>query len=212
MASRVLAVFFAAVLIFTCVDAQCPGRPKYQVKFIYRWTRSSHPIAYPSFPHFSSLVGVSHSKSYTFWRLNRLSSQGVKNIAELGSNGQAVREFRSDSRVFKYSVGSISGPVDVDMVTVTMNGPARQSFLSAASMIAPSPDWFLGFSGQQMCQNGRWRKSISGSLVGYDAGTDSGTTYNSANKVTSPARPIRRLSGSPTNGVRFGTYVVTRVA
>ena len=48
-------------------------------------------------------------------------------------------------------------------------------------MVAPSPDWFVGVSGLPLFENGQWVEERRIDLVPWDAGTDSGTTFESRN-------------------------------
>ncbi len=54
--------------------------------------------------------------------------------------------------------------------------------LSFATMLGPSPDWFSGVSKLNLCQtNCTWIDSYMEDLYPYDAGTDSGLSYNVIN-------------------------------
>lgn len=46
-------------------------------------------------------------------------------------------------------------------------------------MIYPSPDWFVGVSGLELCisEGCQWEEKKEVLLFPWDAGTDSGTTY-----------------------------------
>ena len=65
------------------------------------------------------------------------------------------------------------------------------------SMIASSPDWYVGVSGFPLFQDNRWIEEITVFLPPYDAGTDSGVTYGSPNQDTDPPEPIREIFGLP---------------
>jgi hypothetical protein len=69
--------------------------------------------------------------------------------------------------------------------------------VTLVSMVAPSPDWFVGVSSLGLLENGDWVEERVVELFPYDAGTDGGTTYQSANQPTTPREPIRRLSEPP---------------
>uniref|UniRef100_A0A7S1TE69 Spondin domain-containing protein n=1 Tax=Compsopogon caeruleus TaxID=31354 RepID=A0A7S1TE69_9RHOD len=210
---RLFALTLGSIFFFgLSVEGLCSGKVKYQIAFHYNWTLESHPVEYPSFPHFSWLVGVSHNKFYTFWNVNGFANNGIQNIAELGDVFMARKEFNTERNVYNFDVGSLSRAVDLDLVAVEVDGQSRRTLLSAASMIAPSPDWFVGFSRLQTCRNRSWVASMDGVLVGYDAGTDSGGSYESFDQVTNPIVPIRKLVGDPTRGVLFGTYEVSIMA
>ena len=64
-------------------------------------------------------------------------------------------------------------------------------------MIAPSPDWFVGVSGLSLLVDGVWVEQRVVELYPYDAGTDGGTSYTSANEPTVPPEEIRRISSPP---------------
>jgi len=75
-----------------------------------------------------------------------------------------------------------------------------QSFplVTVTSMLAPSPDWFVGVSGLSLLDGtNNWKNREEVELFVYDAGTDSGTNYNSGNSNTSPKENIRRIEESP---------------
>lgn len=56
---------------------------------------------------------------------------------------------------------------------------SEHHLLSFVSMIYPSPDWFVGVSGQNLCDNTncKWIERKDVDLFPWDAGTDSGTSY-----------------------------------
>ena len=70
------------------------------------------------------------------------------------------------------------------------------SILSLITMIAPSPDWFVGVDSFDLCGNaGRWKDNVMINLLPWDAGTDSGTSFTSANIPTIPYDVIKRITG-----------------
>lgn len=51
--------------------------------------------------------------------------------------------------------------------------------VSFVSMISPSPDWFVGISALELCQQDcTWLESKVIDLYPWDAGTDNGVTYD----------------------------------
>lgn len=70
-------------------------------------------------------------------------------------------------------------------------------------MIYPSPDWFVGVSGLELClSNGSWVEEKILNLYPYDAGTDSGPTYISSDQPTIPKEAIRRIKPNQPNDPR----------
>jgi hypothetical protein len=56
---------------------------QYSCLFKNLWTSARHPVAYPSFAHWSPLVLVAHSQAYTMWEEGQLASLGVEHVAEV---------------------------------------------------------------------------------------------------------------------------------
>ena len=88
-------------------------------------------------------------------------------------------------------------------------------FVTLVTMIAPSPDWFVGVSGLSLLENGDWAQRVSVELFAYDAGTDSGTRHMSPNRATNPREAISRIERTPflvSGSVRsLGTFNFRRV-
>lgn len=195
-----------------------PATARYRVVFESTWSAATHPTDFPADdPHFSGLIGGTHKSSVTFWQEGALASDGIKDMAERG------RKTPLDSEVQQAITGGhaehlLSGPdVDFSPGSASLEFDISQAFplVSLVAMIAPSPDWFVGVSGLELFANGQWRESVRVDLVGFDAGTDSGTTYRSANLESNPREPIKLLSGYPVESAGsvgpFGTFTFTRL-
>jgi hypothetical protein len=82
------------------------------------------------------------------------------------------------------------------------------------TMVAPSPDWFVGVSGFRLLENGAWVTERTVSLVPWDAGTDSGPSFTSPDQETIPRQPVSAISTPPlaVNGqaAPLGTFTFTR--
>ena len=90
--------------------------------------------------------------------------------------------------------------VNVDFPLVTL-----------VSMIAPSPDWFVGVSSLSLLEEGSWLGSVVVELFAYDAGTDGGVIYTSPNEATEPRANISRITASPFDVASpLGTFTFTR--
>jgi hypothetical protein len=87
-------------------------------------------------------------------------------------------------------------------------------YITLVSMIAPSPDWFVGVDALQLSSNGLWLPEVVVELAPYDSGTDSGVSYESPNDDTNPQEPIRDLSDEyPFTGTPpLGTFTFTLVS
>lgn len=50
--------------------------------------------------------------------------------------------------------------------------------MSFLTMLGPSPDWNVGLSGEDLCtKDCGWVQMLVADLIPWDAGTDSGVTY-----------------------------------
>jgi spondin-1 len=80
---------------------------------------------------------------------------------------------------------------------------SKHHLVSLVSMIYPSPDWFVGVSGLELClSNGSWVEQKILNLYPYDAGTDSGPTYISPDQPTIPKEAIKRIKPNQPNDPR----------
>lgn len=185
---------------------------EYRVVFTSTWSSATHPISYPPGAHYSPLIGTTHDGSVRLWQEGALATAGIERMAEGGMSspfdaevGAAVAS--GQAREFLSAPGLRSpGTISMDF-TIEANKPR----VTLVAMIAPSPDWFIGVESLSLIENGEWVQGKEIVLYPWDAGTDSGTTYTSANQDTRPQQPIGRLVTGPLgNGVPLGTLHFTR--
>lgn len=61
--------------------------------------------------------------------------------------------------------------------------------------MSPSPDWVVGVSKLNLCQRDcSWLRSMTIDLYPWDAGTDNGITYLSANSETKPRERMKPIT------------------
>lgn len=171
----------------------------YTVTFESTWSATSHPEDFPPNPHFSGLIGAGHNGTVTFWSEGELASPGIRNMAETGSKSPLTDEIAAaitagtaDRTLSGGGIGTSPGSV-----SLTFDITERFPLITLVSMVAPSPDWFVGVSSLNLLESGEWIESLSVELFAFDAGTDSGTTYTSANLPTDPPEDITRINGAP---------------
>ena len=186
----------------------------YSVTFNATWRATTHPTDFPSGAHFSPLIGAVHNDSVSFWASGETASPGIEQMAETGGTGLLAREIRAempDNAISVVTGRGIGSPASttISEILVTLDHP----LITLVTMIAPSPDWFVGVAGQAL-QNefGQWVDEMVIVLYPYDSGTDDGTTYGSPNADSSPRQPIQSLKGvSPFSDEPIGTYTFTRI-
>lgn len=219
--TRVLAagaLLLAAALAGAPADAHkgCHGKAIYKVVFYFKWTGATHPRSYPQGGHFSPPTVASHSSAYQMWSPGSFASQGIQNVAETGDPMVLRRElavYKRAGHVGKYDGTKMPTESGSAKVVLRAKVSQRTPYLSAATMAAPSPDWFTGFHDLDMCGRwGGWRYRRSGPLILYDSGTDSGRRHESEDKKTYPPTTIFSLRrGFPAFGRPFGWYLIKRV-
>jgi hypothetical protein len=190
---------------------------KYKVTFNSTWSKETHPDDFPINPHFSGLIGASHNEKIRFWRDGELASPGIKNMAETGSKSPLDKEVNRaiiQRNAFKLlsggGIGSSPGSLEL-FFKVSEKYP----LVSLVSMIAPSPDWFVGVDSLNLFKNGSFIKEKTVVLYAYDSGTDSGTNYTSPDEPTMPPVPIYLIETSPflynNSIVPVGTFTFTKI-
>ena len=190
-----------------------PDSARYRVTVISDWTSSSHPSTRPSNSHFSPSVVAVHGAVGDLFALGAPASPGIEQMAESGSTGTLLAELGADESVIEVQRGSSIFGAGDNQFTVTLTQTAP--LVSAVTMLAPSPDWFVGVRDLSMFPEGEWLERVELDLRNYDAGTDGGTSWQSPNADTDPAQlisgPRDDVFGAGAAEARFGRLVVERI-
>ena len=194
---RILFALLAVALGAEYALAQ--GTATYRVTFNATWSAQTHPQDFPQGAHFSGLIGASHNTSVVFWEPGQPASQGIKDMAELGVKAalraevnQAIADGHANNIVDDGGIGTVPGTR-----TFEIKMDPYWPLVTMTSMIAPSPDWFVGTRGLALIQDGYWLDTLEVGAFAYDAGTDSGTNYTSPNAPTDPPENIARIETGP---------------
>jgi Raf kinase inhibitor-like YbhB/YbcL family protein len=181
---------------------------QYKLTFQAEWSNISHPDGFPGGAHFSPLFGGTHNDSGSFWKNGETSSNGVEQMAEQGTttllDSEVTAQIDSGS---SESLIEGTGSSSTDSTVVFFDVSESHPLFSMVSMIAPSPDWFVGVHDLDLRENGIWKNNYSVDLFGYDAGTDNGLNYTSPNENTIPRDPIVLINSGPLgNGTPLGRF------
>jgi hypothetical protein len=194
-----------------------PLTASYTVTFDATWTRSSHPLEAPSNPHFSRLIGGTHDARVAFWAPGALASRGIEAMAELGSTSPLDAEVETAiaGGTAELLLRGDSVPRNPGRTTLTFTVTQGRSLVTLVTMVAPSPDWFVGVAGLDLFAGGVWANEIVVPLEPWDAGTDDGRSFESENAEAIPHRPIALITTAPLapNGVAepLGSFTFKRV-
>ncbi len=170
----------------------------YDVIFESTWSAATHPQDFPAGAHYSSWVGATHGDEVEFWAPGELASLGIQDVAELGRTAQIEVEIQ-DAIAAGTAADLLSGPSlsSPGMAKFTFEIDPSHPLVTLVTMVAPSPDWFIGVHGLSLVEAGRWVEQLTVPMVAYDAGTDSGMSYTASNDATRPPVPIFAIERPP---------------
>ncbi len=230
MTNRMIVILCSSLLVGCGGDSVdvssggATGEASYRVTFSHRWSGTNFPIRYPSGAHFSPLTGAVHGPGVDFFELNQSASDAIEAMAETGATGQLEHVVnQAIESGTAHSVISGSGIFGSGTASTTFSVTDAYPLVTLVSMIAPSPDWFVGVDGLSFQdENGHFHNNLTIDLRVYDAGTDQGVTFTSLNSEESSV--ITRLTcedlendcgfvdGLGTQGVEYiGTFTFERI-
>jgi hypothetical protein len=162
-----------------CLFTLSAQAKKYKITLQSNWNQQEH-LATPRNAHFSPVLAVSHNQEYSLFQQGGLATRGLEDLSELGRT--AILKGELDEARKLNLIGEV-----VETQNMFIRNQKNQTFeveitpehpyLSFASMIAPSPDWFVGlnalklFSEETGFFNGTQRPI---DLMALDAGTEQG--------------------------------------
>ncbi|MGE0815861.1 MAG: spondin domain-containing protein [Vicinamibacterales bacterium] len=231
----VLGAWLAAVMLSTACGSASPTGPtagapqtgtmaqpapataRYRVTFAATWSAATHPQDFPDDPHFSPLVGATHAATVRFWAEAAIASDGIRRMAEQGLTspldteiGSAIGAGTARTLLRGSGIGRSPGSTSVEF-----EAARSHPLLTLVAMVAPSPDWFVGVSALPLFDGTAWVTAATVDLRPWDAGTDGGRSYESADQTLAPRQPIAPLTGFPVavNGAvaPLGRFVIERL-
>jgi len=172
---------------------------RYSVTFEATWSAQTHPTDAPPMPHFSGLIGATHREAVRFWETGQLASDGIKAMAEQGAKSPLDQEIQAAITAGTAEHLLSGGGIGLSPGSVSLELEISSEFplVTLVSMLAPSPDWFVGVTALSLLDDDGWADEMTIDLHPYDAGTDSGTSFRSPNRPTRPRDPIARIDSGP---------------
>ncbi len=171
----------------------------YQMTYSISWSAATHGtgIGFPANAHFSTLVGATHNGSARMWEHGATASAGVEAMAERGRTTGIVSEMGAQGgNVGGTFTGSGGFNASDGTTSVSFSVSGMHPMVSLVTMLAPSPDWFVGVDSVPLCKDGSFQ-DVSVTLVVYDAGTDDGATFTAPDADTQPRGTIQKLAVDP---------------
>ena len=186
----------------------------YTMTFEGLWTADDITDAgMPGGAHFTEMIGATHNSGTTIWVSGGTASAGVENVAELGSVGTLVSEIGGNANAAGVVRAGSAFISPTATVSGTFTANSSHPLVSVLSMVAPTPDWFVGVSNLRLYDNG-WQNRVV-DLYPYDAGTEEGSGWSLSNAATSPQgvitsiRNTGRFRGNPIGRLSFTTDQTT---
>lgn len=159
--------------------------------------------------HLTKFVGVTHKNPGVFWLPGGFSSEGLRLIAERGNQNTAISELgdaviSGDAEFVIIGQAAIWHPKNLSnssQYSHTFQISKNHPYLSLASMIGPSPDWFVGIHDELLLQDDQFIPSANYILYAYTAGT----------KNKNPHIKIARITDPAISGIAYGTLTLTKL-
>lgn len=210
------------IIILISVTSFGQSTATYDITFTSIWesvadnaTEGQSTINLPGNAHWSSLVGATHQTTDEFLAMGGSATPGIESVAETGSFSTFQTEVTTNPDADQFinggGLGSGKGDITINNLQVSEDYP----LITLASMIAPSPDWFIAVnsinlrSGNSVVNNG-WKDTFTVDVFPYDAGTEDGSGYSGSNPATSPHGVITSRSNiTPFNDKKIGTITFT---
>ena len=214
MFNRPMRIILSLSLLLFVVShsiAQNEATAEYSVTFTGNWTTQSTPGGVVSSAHFTTLAIATHNSSVVFWESGGTATAGLEQLAELGATSTFLSEVRASTHSDVATTSSV-GSGGTGTSTFTLNVKRSHPLFTFASMIGPSPDWFVGLNSRSLLDGSdQWVSSLSLDLYAYDAGTEDGTEFRLSNPATVPQGVITSLRGvGKFSNVRMARIVFTR--
>ncbi len=176
----------------------------YRLTVVNEWTATDFPANFPGNDHWAMLGGGTHDPDQSFWSLGENSSSQIETMAEAGNAVPLRNQITSaggSPLLWNYwfcradKNNAACGPTTIEFTV-----DSSTSAITITSMIAPSPDWFIGVDALNLFPNGAWINSLVVPLAMYDAGTEEGLIPSGSNPATSPLEPISHLTYNDATG------------
>lgn len=183
---------------FSCkkTEVQTPlvySEATYKITISVNW--SSPRFTVPAGAHVTAIIGMIHAKDTALWKEGTLATPGLEDVAEIGNtikmNAEIDMIIEKNKALSKFQ---IAAPQITGTAETTLNFSTAFPLISFASMIAPSPDWFMGISNVSLLENNQWVKDLTLNIYTYDAGTEEGDVFGYNNPSTVPQQNIMLLT------------------
>ena len=215
MLTRKISIFLLISIFLTaCKKTDGPisySEATYKVTVSGKWKLPEFSI--PTNVHFTSLVGMIHNNNSYLFRPGSNATLGVERQAEDGNGIPLLAEIDTLISQKKAAASSIifTLPYNADVSTF-IYANSSYSIYSCMSMIAPTPDWFIGLHDFNLLRNGQWISDTTVNMFVYDAGTEDGDVFNQSGASTTPQQPVTLLTAPKATVLANGNATLAPMA
>jgi Spondin_N len=214
---RTYLTLWLSILYLSCkkddgVTAPTFSEARYTVTFTGKWNTPDFSV--PAGAHFTTFVGMVHNSNAWLWKDGAKAGAGTELMAEIGHGTTMLTEI--DSMIIAQNASSLilfTAPPTLTgsrMSSIYCN--TNYSHISFIAMLGPTPDWFVGLSGVNLCNNNNWVADTTINLYTYDAGTEDGDMFGYNNPATTPQQNIHILQASQAMVLANGNPVLAPIA
>lgn len=209
-------LLMGSILLFSCKKEGAVSTPelseaRYTATITAQW--KSPEFTVPSGAHYTTFIGMVHNSAASLWKAGTKASYGMEVLAESGGGGPVLAEIDSMVRVKNaLSLLLFVAPPVYSSSQVNFYCNSNYSHISFASMLGPTPDWFVGISGINLRSNNRWVEDTAINLYAYDAGTEEGDVFGYNNPATTPRQDIHLLQSSQATVLANGNPALAPIA
>lgn len=204
-----------SVISFSCkkdnIDDRVDESARYTLTVTGQWAAPAFTV--PAGAHFTTFIGMVHNGDGSLWKEDTKASYGTEVLAETGSGAPILAEIDSMVAAKKaYSLLLFVAPSVTGSSKINFNCNTAFSRVSFASMLGPTPDWFIGASGLNLYRNNSWIADTTINLYVYDAGTEDGDVFGYNNPATSPQDNIHLLQAGQATVLANGNPALSVIA
>ena len=191
----------AAIAFVTVLGSPAPVfAVEYMLEFEGLWNGTHvEGGTVPGGAHFTTLIGATHDAGDPLWKSGGMATLGIENVAELGSTAALAAEIQA--RITAGTAGELIAASGINSFPTTTQSTFEIEVgdpnLTLISMVAPSPDWFVGVSDLSLRDGALWVEALTVELHPYDAGTEEGSGFSLSNPATNPQGAIALINGPP---------------
>ncbi|MDZ4794267.1 MAG: spondin domain-containing protein [Bacteroidota bacterium] len=205
-----------SLLLFSCnkyeTNVTAISEARYEITITGKWTSPNFTV--PGGAHYTVFAGMVHNTQASMWKAGSNASPGTELLAENGNATILLNEVDSMIKTKNASALIFFLPPAIN------NGLGKSgiycnnnySVVSFASMLGPTPDWFVGISGLNLYNGIQWVSDTTINLYAYDAGTEEGDVLGYNNPASMPQQTIHLLEASRATALANGNPILAPIA